>query len=281
MLLELVLPPALTSGSTLHRVRCDPHRPPAQHRAASGSSLARKAQKAEAWLQSLPTASTKAGAQVLHPHSCSRTQSICVEGKCCQFLNLPAKAVGEHLGSVHPSARQHTLGTGSRLVPEHLPSRVSPAVSCRGGEQQGLGGGESSHPRCSGLLLGPPRALCPGGTQEQGRDLDISLPAADIEAESAFNVRAAENSSHSLGNLHLKGTGAPGPPARARRSLAQLIPPAHPSAWLCRGADSGEPPPPCSQARARGHCGAALLAWISLALGQPWVSQPCHCRFHR
>lgn len=109
-------------------------------------------------------------------------------------------------------------------------------MSCREGEQQGLGGGESSHPRCSGLLLGPPRALCPGGTQEQGRDLNISLPAADIEAESAFNVRAAENSSRSLCDLHLKGTGAPGPPACAQRSLAQLIPPAHPSAWLCCGA---------------------------------------------
>lgn len=161
MLLELVLPPALTSGSTLHRVRCDPHRAPAQHRAASGSSLAGKAQKAEAWLQSLPTASTKAGAQVLHPHSCSRTQSICDEGKCCQFLNLPAKAVGEHLGSVHPSARQHTLRTGSRLVPGTPPQQGKPCCELQGGRAAGVGGRGEQPPQVLWTALGTPTGSMP------------------------------------------------------------------------------------------------------------------------
>lgn len=61
---------------------------------------------------------------------------------------------------------------------------------------------------------------------------------------------------------------------------ARLAPPARPSAGLRRSADSGEPPPPRSQARACGQRGLSQPR-LGPAPGRPWASQPHHCRRHR
>lgn len=99
------------------------------------------------------------------------------------------------------------------------------------GAEVGRGAGQGE-----GAAHDAPAALCcsPGSSrlhagvapshsaQEQGRDPEPSLPAADIKAASVFNVGTAEHRAHSLWGLHPEGHRAPGPPAHAQRPRPAL-----------------------------------------------------------
>lgn len=174
---------------------------------------------------------------------------------------MPTKAAGEQPGSAHPPARQPTLEPGSRQVPGAPPRQGKPQRElCGGGEQQGWAG-RAAALRCFWDSCGLCARVAPShGTREQGRDLNVSLPATDIEAASAFNVGAAANSVHSLWDLHPEGhrcprpfyprTVLPGPahsssspersaPSRCRRQGAASSVLPGPSPWAAWGCSPG------------------------------------------
>lgn len=84
MLLELVLPPTPTSRSTLHpglgEMRST-HPPQPSIRLRVAPAWQKKHGKLKLGRNPCPGLSTKVGVQALRPNSCSRTQSVCVQGK--------------------------------------------------------------------------------------------------------------------------------------------------------------------------------------------------------
>lgn len=107
MLLELLLPPALT-------LRCDPHRPTAQQQAASGSSLAGNTEIAESL--------AAVAAQGFHQ---GRRPGISPPLLLQDPEHVCARAAGEDPGTAHGLYLQ----LEADWCLEKFPGRVSPAVN--------------------------------------------------------------------------------------------------------------------------------------------------------
>jgi len=270
MLPELVLPPAPTSASTLPRGDVTHAPPRTQHQAVSGSRVVGEAREAEAWPESLPRASTKAGVRAPHPHSGSSTRSRskpeppAISDACPQRQPAGTRARLTPLpGSTRPKL-------GADQCPEPLPSMENPLR----GTGHRAGGQAERPPHGLHAALEHPVGSVPG------RHPATAPGSRGGTRPWLCQPQTARQHQHLMSEQRETAIAARGAPVPA--ALPGPVPSSGSrDAWLRRGMGSGEQPPPRSQPRARGQRGAALPARLAPAPGRPWASRPRHCRCHR